>query len=118
MIVLSQFNYTDLIEDPLHLTGTTQHEKNSITSTLLYLLVGQNETLITTWPEELPALPQDVIHKWQKLCSKPTFPLFAADKLTSLILKVTNKNVEQDEINDVIRRIKLHQSHLKIKSPS
>ena len=118
MIVLSNFNYTDLTDDPLHLTGTTQQEKNIITSTLLYLLIGQNESLISSWPKDLPPLPQDVICKWQKLCRKNTLPLFSADKLASLILKVTNKNVEHDEIDEIIRRIKTYQSHLKIKSSS
>ena len=115
MIILSDYDFSTLIDDPLHQTDATELDKNLVTSKLLYLLVGQDEDLISSWPISLPPLPNDISEQWRKLCKNRTFPKHheSVNKLVSTILKVTLKTVEHGEIEEEIQRMK---QKLKLKS--
>ena len=116
MIVMSNFDFTSFIEDPLHQTEVTERDKNILTSSLLYLLVGQDGNLVSSWPSQLPPLPDNVSERWKTLCEKRTFPEHhnKSHKLASYIQKLTLKSVEQSEIDDEVRRVR----HKNIKSHS
>ena len=108
MIILSNYDFSTLIDDPLHQTDATELDKNLVTSTLLYLLVGQDENFISSWPINLPPLPNGISEQWRKLCEKRTFPRHheSVNKLVSTIFKVTLKTVEHGEIEEEIQRMK------------
>ena len=93
----------------------TELDKNRVTSKLLYLLVGQDRNLISSWPSQLPPLPEDIAEQWQKLCDNRRFPSHheSVSKLVSNIHKVTLKTVEHAEIEEEIQRMS---QKLKIKT--
>ena len=115
MIVISNYDFTSLINDPMHQTEATELDKNRVTSKLLYLLVGQDRNLISSWPSQLPPLPEDIAEQWQKLCDNRRFPSHheSVSKLVSNIHKVTLKTVEHAEIEEEIQRMS---QKLKIKT--
>ena len=119
MIVSSNFNFPSLVNNPDHSTECLQREKCDVTSTLLYLLVGQNDDLISSWPTTLPPLPADVTTKWKKLC-KNNLPKHHEwiNHLVSDIKKVTLKAVLPEEVDITVRQTKRNIKEKSVKSAS